>query len=98
MSGVVTSNEQFDKILAEAQKKEEMDLRRKKKRNEERKRKKMEKIKQGKVSTKRIRKQSLMEANHQQKKKLTITVSNTKIQKTAIQKRMKMYTKMSTGR
>ena len=98
MSGVVTSNEQFDKILAEAQKKEEMDLRRKKKRNEERKRKKMEKIKQGKVSIKGIRKQSLMEANHQQKKKLAITVRNTKIQRTAIQKRMKMYTKMSTGR
>ena len=98
MSGVVTSNEQFNKILAEAQKKEEMDLRRKKKRNEERKREKMEKIKQGKVSTKRIRKQSLMEANHQQKKKLMITVRNTKIQRTAIQRRMKMYTKMSTGR
>ena len=54
MGGVVISDEQFEEILAEAQKKEEME-KEKRERKEERERKKIEKIKQGQISTKGIK-------------------------------------------
>ena len=57
MGGVVISDEQFEEILAEAQKKEEME-KEKRERKEERERKKIEKLKQGKISAKGIKKQS----------------------------------------
>ena len=55
MGGVVISDEQFEEILAEAQKKEEME-KEKRQRKEERERKKIEKLKQGKISAKGIKK------------------------------------------
>ena len=58
LGGVVTSDKQFEEILAEAQKKEEME-KEKRERKEERERKKIEKMKQGKISTKGIKKRSI---------------------------------------
>ena len=58
MGGVVTSDEQFEEILAEAQKKEEME-KEKRERKKERERKKIEKMKQGKISTRGLKKQSI---------------------------------------
>ena len=58
LGGVVTSDEQFEEILAEAQKKEEME-KEKRERKKERDRKKTEKMKQGKISTKGLKKQSI---------------------------------------
>ena len=94
MGGVVISDEQFEEILAEAQKKEEME-KEKRERKEERERKKIEKIKQGKISTKGIKNKALKEENYQENKILTIMVRNPRVQRPASQSGMKMCTKMS---
>ena len=94
LSVVVTSDEQFQEILAEAQKKEEMENE-KRERKEERERKKIEKIKQGKISTKGIKNKALKEENYLEKKISTIMVRNPRVQRPAIQSGMKMCTKMS---
>ena len=57
LGGVVTSDEQFEEILAEAQKKEIE--KEKRERKEERERKKIEKMKQRKISTKGLKKQNI---------------------------------------
>ena len=91
---VVTTDEQFQEILAEAQKKQEME-KEKRERKEERERKKIEKIKQGKISTKGIKNKALKEENYQENKILTIMVRNPRVQRPASQSGMKMCTKMS---
>ena len=58
MGNVVTSDEQFEEILGEAQKKEEME-KEKRERKKERERKKIVKMKQGKISTKGLKKQTI---------------------------------------
>ena len=92
----VTSDKEFQEILAEAQKKQEMEKeKRERERKEERERKKIEKIKQGKISTKGVKNKALKEENYQEKKILTIMVRNLRVQRPAIQGGMKMCTKMS---
>ena len=89
LGSVVTSDEQFEEILAEAQKKEEVEKeKREKRRNRKKENRKNETSKNFNEGNKKNK--ALKEENYQQKKILTIMVRNLRIQRPAIQSGMKM--------